>query len=108
VNACSLAAIGIAARGIAHIVVEAVTALGDPQQTLPRGRKVQPSATRVCVFVHDVSKFVGFSAARGYLVGVAGFEPATPSSRTRSLGRGPLQNQRFLSRSSLIVHIRFA
>ena len=38
-NAYSLAAIGIAARGTAHMVVGALIALGEPQQTLPRGRK---------------------------------------------------------------------
>src|SRR5262249_48882823 len=90
--------------GTAHIVVGALIALGEPQQTLQRGRKVQPSATRICVgFVHDVSKFVGFSAARGYLVGVAGFEPATPSSRTRRLNAPPLKTRQFSSRSTTFV-----
>jgi Haem-degrading len=42
------------------------------------------------------------------LVGVAGFEPATPSSRTRPYAGRILKNQRFLSRSRTFVRIRFA
>ena len=45
---------------------------------------------------------------RGNLVGVAGFEPATPSSRTRADAGRSLNIQRFSSRSRTFVRIRFA
>ena len=37
------------------------------------------------------------------MVGVAGFEPATPSSRTRCIATAPLKIQRYSSRSALSV-----
>ena len=42
------------------------------------------------------------------LVGVAGFEPATPSSRTKPEAGRSFKNQRFSSRSRTFVRIRFA
>ncbi len=66
-----------------------------------------------CVSVPELvaDALLGFDAEQlslcFYLVRVAGFEPATPSSRTRCASGDPLNVQRFSSMSIPFVHVRF-
>src|SRR5579864_3574573 len=73
--------------------------------TISRPRHVPKRPIDGRVTLHGANERVDFSYV---LVGVAEFEPAIPSSRTRPEAGRSLKIQRFSSRSRTFVRIRFA
>jgi hypothetical protein len=79
----------------------------------PAGRRTQGRGANLCTKLCTRPRSILADARsrcerRRSVVGVAGFEPATPSSRTRSEAGRSLKIQRFSSRSRTFVRIRFA
>jgi hypothetical protein len=113
----SFAASRLAAAGVGE-----VSAAGGPPGTWGRWRDAslgQPGAgtqgrvanlcTKLCTRPRSIlADARSRCERRRSVVGVAGFEPATPSSRTRSEAGRSLKIQRFSSRSRTFVRIRFA